>query len=144
VSVPADEILSDIRQTLDETGTFYSVSLGAYEGAARWPRVEVHLASTDEARPDDRPDARWRAVTAEVRIYIRSARPAEATQRLLDLVETAQDALRADRFRGQHCRDLPIGAATEIGPTAVKPKVNPPYHAVTFEVRCHFESQEED
>jgi len=144
VSVITDEILSDIRQTLEATSAFSSVTLGADEGAARWPRAEVHLASVDEARPDDRADARWCALASEVCIYVRSTGPAEATQRLLDLVDTAQEALRADSFRGQRCRDLPIGAATVIGPTAAKPKVKPPYHALTFEVCCHFESQEDN
>ena len=79
-------------------------------------------------------------MTAAVRIYVRSGDPADAFDRATELAESAAEALLEDRFRSQNCRDLATGKATAIGPLKVEPKVKHPNLAVTFEVRCNFES----
>lgn len=137
----AGEILVDIRDALRGTGSFASVTLGGDKDAARWPRAEVVLVSMDQMPPDDRADGRWSALKAKVYIHVRSAEEGLALERALDLVEAAQGALLVDRFRGQRCRDLPIGNGTELGPARLEPHLRPPYLALAFEVRCHFESE---
>ncbi len=133
------EILTDLAEALRGSGAFRAVTIGPDQDAARWPRAEVLMASTSEERPDDLPDGRWIRLSAKVCIHVRSSGQADATVRALELAESAQQSLLADRFRGQRCLDLPVGRATEIGPARPEPLVRAPYAAVSFEVRCHFE-----
>lgn len=135
------EILSDLCEALRSAGVFEAVTVGPDADSARWPRAEVLLLSADEKHSDDAPDQRWTTLRASVRIQVRAAGPTDTLERGLQLAQDAQEAILADRFRGQRCRDLPIGKATELGPAKLEPHVKPPCLAVSFEVRCHFESQ---
>ncbi len=140
MSVDAVDILNDICLTLRGCGAFESVTIGPDDNAARWPRAEVILRSVDESPSVDEADGRWRTLKALVRIHVRSDEPAGAFWRVLELAQTACEALLVDRFRSQSCRDLSIGKATEFSALKVEPKVKAPYLAVAFEVRCCFES----
>jgi len=135
------EILHDLGDSLRGTDAFASVTVGPDPDGARWPRAEVLFASADDRRPDDRSDGRWTTLRATVRISVRSSRPGDALGRALGLAGSAQEAILADRFRGQRCRDLPVGRATELGPVQTEPRLKPPHLAVSFEVRCHFETE---
>ena len=135
------EILGDLCEALRGAGVFEAVTVGPDADSARWPRAEVLLISTDEKHSDDAPDQRWTELRASVRIQVRAPRPSDALERGLQLAQDAQEAILADRFRGQRCRDLPIGRATELGPAKAAPQVKPPTLAVSFEVRCPFGSQ---
>ena len=137
----ATAILSDIRDALRDTGVFESVTLGADKDASRWPRAEVALVSIGHVPADDKPDACWSSVKARVHIHVHAANEGAALERALELAGNAQDALLADRFRGQHCQDLPVGRATELGPGKVEPPLRPPHLALAFEVCCHFEQE---
>ena len=140
MSSTTGDILTDICQTLRDGGEFAAVTVGPDNNAARWPRAEVILVSVAESQADDKPEGRWCTMKAKVCIHVRSDEPADAFARATDLAESAREALLTDRFRSQHCRDLPTGKATETGPLKVESKVKAPYLAVAFEVRCNFES----
>lgn len=135
----AATILADICDALRGTGVFESVTLGADRDAARWPRAEVSLVSIDHVPADDKPGACWSNMKAKVHIHVHATNEGVALERALELAGNAQDALLADRFRDQHCQDLPVGRATELGPGKVEPPLKAPYLALAFEVRCHFE-----
>jgi len=136
-------ILTDLCETVRATGAFAAVTIGPDADSARWPRAEILFESLRRIPAEDRADAFWCALTARVRISLRLASGSADPQRALDLAETVGQALLVDRFRGQRCRDLPIGRATELGPTQLKTDLKQPYLAASFEVRCHFESQEQ-
>ena len=132
-------ILTNIRQTLRGTGAFAAVTVGPDTDSACWPRAEVGPISVDHARADDTPNDQWCALKTEVRLHVRSTGQGEALSRALELAESTQEAILTDRFRGQQCRDLPIGKATELGPIRLDPAVRAPYVCAAFEVLCHFE-----
>lgn len=142
MSKTAPEILTDLCDAVRGTGAFHSVTIGPDEDATAYPRAEVLLVSTDEARPDDTADTRWTTLQATIRIHVRSHEHADALERSLELAGLAQEAILTDRFRGQRCKHLPIGRATELGTAILVPRVKSPYLAVSFEVHCHFESDE--
>ena len=134
------DILNDLRETLAGAGDFSAVLVAPVGDSTYWPRAELTLSGLDERPADDRPGGRWTTIRARVCIHVRDADPAAGLVRALELAEAAGTALLADRFRGQRCRDLPTGKATEIGPARVEPPVKAPYLALSFEVRCNFES----
>lgn len=137
----AGEILTDIRDTISGTGAFAEVTLGSHKDSVSWPRAEVLWASLDQAQADDTPGSHWLTLEAKVCVYVHSTGERKALDRALDLAQTAQEALLADRFRGQRCRDLPVGKATELGLTKVERGTRSPYLSLVFEVACHFESE---
>ena len=141
MSATVANILIDLRDTLRSTGDFQAVTLGPDADASRWPRAEVILIATEEKQTDDAANSRWLTVQAQARVYVRSTGGADALQRALVLAESAEEALLADRFRGQRCQDLPTGKATQLGPVTVEPNVKAPHLAVSFEIRCRFEEE---
>ncbi len=143
MSSPVNDILADIRQAIADTQAFAAVTLGADKDSAHWPRAEVMLTSTEAVPADDDPESHWFTLRANVFIHVRATHEGSAISRALDLAQTAQESLLADPYRGQRCRDLPIGRATEIGQTRPEPGFKSPYLAVAFDVRCRFESDGE-
>jgi len=143
VSSPVTDILANIRQAIADTQAFAAVTLGPDADSAHWPRAEVLLTSTETVPADDDPESHWLTLRANVLIHVRARDEASALTRALHLAETAQEALLADAYRGQHCQDLPTGRATEIGQTRPEPAIKSPYLAVAFDVRCRFESDGE-
>ena len=131
--------MANIGETLRGTGAFAAVTVGPDTDSACWPRAELVLLSVDHASADDTPNGQWCALKAEVRLHVRSTGHGQALSRVLQLAELAQEVILTDRFRGQQCRDLPIGKATELGLIRLKPEIRAPYVCATFEVRCHFE-----
>ncbi len=137
----AGEILADIRDTLRAIGSFASVTTGPDRDAARWPRAEVQLVSIEQSPADDRAGRLWTCLRARLCLHVSAPEQGSALERAMELTDAAQQALRVDRFRNQRCRDLPVGLATELGPARVEPNVKSPYLAMSFEIRCHFESE---
>jgi hypothetical protein len=143
VTAVADDILADLRDALRATGAFAAVTVGEAGGSARWPRAEIVFESLDDSPADDAASAAFRQLRASVRILARGSADGGALARCLTLAEAARAAVLADPHRGGRCRDLPIGRATEPGPVRLGPPVRGPHLAVRFEVRCHFQSEED-
>lgn len=137
-----ETILADIVQTLREAGGFSQVVLGQAPAGADLPRASVRFDGLDESRPDDRPDGRWFRLRARIVIHTRSAGTSEAVTRTLELSRSAAAALLEDPYRGQRCRDLPIGKATEVSHCAASAAVKLPEAEATLTVHCHFELAE--
>jgi hypothetical protein len=138
----AGEILVDIRDTLRSAGLFSTVSIGADADAAAAPRAEIAFIGLDESLADDVPRGRQSKLRARVAIHAKPGSSGDVLDRLLDLAGQAGEALLTDRFRGNRCRDLPVGRATEIGRVSPEPGVKPPAQAVGFDVYCHYLTQE--
>ena len=136
------EILNDISQTLRTSGLFKSVSLGLDHTSVHLPRAEVILVSVQETQPDDAASGMWYTLVSTIRIHLEAQNPAESFARGLELVESAQQALLVDRFRNQLCQDLPIGKATEFGAVKLEPPVKSPNLVLSFDVRCHYFSDQ--
>ena len=140
MTLPTWEILDDIRQTLQASGQFQSVSIGPDAISGRLPRAELLLNSCAPGPADDRADATWWVLKADVVVHVQASGQGGALERALQLADAAQAALRVDGYRGGLCLDLPIGRATELGPVRPEPAVKSPYLALSFEIRCHFEA----
>jgi hypothetical protein len=140
MSAPTADILADMRDALAAAGVFAAVTIGPDADSARSPRAEVLLADLEQARPDDRPEGRWLALRARVRIVVHHPDARGALERALELAQAAEEALLADPSRGGRCQDLPTGPSTEIGPAKVEPGTRPPYLAMSLEVCCRLES----
>jgi len=134
-------ILSDLATTLRSTGTFALVTLGASPTSSVVPRAAVTYEGQDEFRPDDTASARWMRLRSLVTIHSRSDNPATA-DRVVDLAESASEAILADPYRNQLCQDLPTGRATEIGSIELAKGIRRPEVELSFNVWCHFEQQE--
>jgi len=80
-------------------------------------------------------------VQGRICIHVRAAKRADALARALELVASAQQAVLTDRFRSQHCQDLPCGRATQLGAVEIDPDVKRPHLAASFQVQCHFEEE---
>ncbi|MCK4626069.1 MAG: hypothetical protein KAV00_12205 [Phycisphaerae bacterium] len=141
MSSQARNILIDIRDTLRVADLFAAVTIGTDADSAQIPRAEVNLIGVDESLATDSPSGRWYVLRAKVCVHVRCHNTSDAFARALDLSASACEALLADRFRTNMCMDLPTGKATETGPLKIEPKVKKPYLAVTFEIRCNFESE---
>ncbi len=142
MSSKARDILTNIRDTLRVSDIFADVTIGPDSDSAQIPRAEVNLIGVDESPANDRPTGKFCTLRAKVCVHVQCHKPSNAFARALDLAASACEALLTDRFRNDDCRDLPTGKATETGPLKIEPKVKKPYLAVTFEIRCNFESEE--
>jgi len=138
----AAEILDDLVDALRATGEFSSVTLGESGSATDVPRCSVIYEGTESFLPDDSPAARWVRLRAIVSIHARSIDSARGLRRADELSEQAMNSLLVDPFRGGRCRDLPIGRATEIGRCRLSRRPKRPEVEMTFDIRCHFETQE--
>jgi hypothetical protein len=137
VSSTAGDILVNLRDALRASGLFAEVSIGPAVDTGKFPRAELHLSAVKETVPDDNPAARWLMLRARLAITVRGAGAEQL--RAWELAEAAGAALLADRFRGQRCRDLPTGRATELGVAELSPHAKPPLAEVSFEIRCNLE-----
>ncbi len=138
----ASEILKHLAQTLRNTGAFAQVTLGGNESTTMVPRVRVICEAQDEFAADDTPGSRWVRLRVRVAVRTRSSDAAEAATRVLDLCNDAAESLLVDPYRGQRCRDLPIGPATEISRCTISIDVRRPEAEASFAVNCHFEIEE--
>jgi len=137
----ATSILEDIVSTLGGTGLFTEVSLGRHEGSTAVPRAHVTYEGHDVFLSDDSSGNVWVRLQARVAVRTRSDDFAEGITRAADLCASVADALLADPYRGQRCRHLPIGPATQIGQTKMTPGIRRPEVEMTFGVCCHFEQE---
>lgn len=135
-------ILKDIVSTLADAGLFATVSLGKSASDSAVPRAHVIYEGHDTFPSDDSSSNLWGRVRARVTIRTRSDDLAGGVTRAADLCTSAAEALMGDPFRGQLCRDLPIGPATEIGQSEIASDVRRPEMEITFRVRCHFEQED--
>ncbi len=135
MSDKAGAILDDLRNTLDATGAFASVSIGAGM-SNRFPRAELAFKAVEPVDKDESPDLRRLRVGLTIYAHCASL---EAIGLVLSLGETARLTLAQDVFRGGLCRHLSSGAATEFGPLLLDGPCRPPLVALTTEIRCHFE-----
>ena len=138
----ATAILQDIASTLAGAGLFAEVSLGKSEGSTAVPRVYVTYEGHDIFLSGDSAANLWVRLRARVGIRTRSDDFAEGIARAADLYTSAAEILMADPYRGQRCRDLPIGPATEIGQSEVTVGIRRPEVEMTFGLRCHFEQED--
>jgi hypothetical protein len=137
MAAKASHILQNLVQTLQTVKDFASVTLGA-SGDTTLPAAWVLHESLAYHASDDS-TARWGRLSASIVIHTRDDAAAQALQRATDLADLAATCLLADRFRGQLCQDLPIGKATEIGPSHLASGVRRPDIQIRLDVRCHFE-----
>jgi len=133
------QILQDLVQALRQSGQFAAVSLGGGDGETAIPRASVECQGQETFRPDDSPAGRWVRLRARVVVRTRTASDAETVSRLADLCEAAIATVLADPHRGGRCRDLPIGAATEVDRVEFNASVRRPEAEASFVVRCHLE-----
>lgn len=138
----ANQILQDLVSVLRACGHFATVTLGTVGDTAA-PRAAVHYEGQDFFSADDRPAARYVRLRCRVTIHTRCSHAGEQAARELDLSAAACEALLVDPYRGNLCRDLPIGKATEIGRIESAP-TNRPEVETSFAVRCHFEIPESE
>jgi len=136
-------ILQDIVSTLRSSGEFALVTLGRTDDQAQVPRAHVLYEGQDTFQSDDTPDSRWGRLRARVIVHTRCGSAAEGLGRANDLCDSAGRSLLDDAFRGQRCRDLPIGCATEIGAIEVVAGIKRPEVEISLDVRCHFEIEDE-
>jgi hypothetical protein len=141
VSSTAAGILQDIVSALRDTGAFREVTLGPPGESSVVPRAHVAYESQDVFPSDDSASGLWGRLRVRVTIHTRSDGRAEGTARAADLAATAAQALLADPYRGQRCRDLPIGSATEIERSEITPGIRRPEVEAAVSVRCHFEEE---
>jgi hypothetical protein len=144
MSSTATAILQDMVATIGGTGVFALASLGERPGATVVPRAYVRLEGLDTFAPDDSPSTQWMRVRASVVVHTRGEDDAEAVARAADLCIVAGGALLADPFRGEKCRDLPVGRATEVSRHEIDASPRRPEIRASFSVRCHYEVQELD
>ncbi|MHC4981546.1 MAG: hypothetical protein ACYTF6_00045 [Planctomycetota bacterium] len=135
-------ILQDIVSTLVDSGLFAEVSLGNSEGSTAVPRAHVTYEGHEVFFSDDNAGNLWVRLRARVLIRTRSDNLATRLARTADLGTSAGDALMADPYRGQRCRDLPIGGATELGRSELTHGIRRPQVEMALAVRCHFEQEE--
>ncbi len=143
MSSTATEILQDIVSALNDSGLFAEVSLGISEASTAVPRAYVTYEGQDTFLSDDHSASLWVRLRVRVTIRTRSDSRGEGVARAADLYASAAEALLTDAYRTQHCCNLPIGRATEIGRSEITPGIRRPEVEMTFGVRCHFE-QEDD
>ena len=137
------EILQDLLEALRATGKFRLVSLGEAPSATDVPRASVLYEGQESLQPDDSASATWHQLRISVSVHTRSTEAAEAITRSNELCEEAMGALLQDPYRGNRCRDLPVGRATEIGRSQLVRGLKRPEVEVTFDVRCHLETEGE-
>jgi len=135
------EILDDLVDALRATGKFSLVTLGEAGSATNVPRCSVIYESTESFLPDDSATARWGRLRATVSIRTRSVDVVQGVKRAAELSEQAMDSLLVDPFRGGRCRDLPVGRATEIARCRLSRGLKRPEIEMTFDIRCHFETE---
>jgi len=136
-------ILEDLAATARAAGLFELVPVGSAGSETVTPRAELLWDGQERLASDDRPGAAWGRVQATFRLRVRSASPAEGLARLAGLCESLTAALLENRFRGGACRDLPIGAATEVRAGQPRGDLRHPELEASLHVRCHFEDGEE-
>lgn len=137
----AGEILQDIVETIRGSGEFAMVTLGQAAAATSVPRAEVICEGQDFSPADDSPSGQFARLRIRVTVHTRVDSPAKAVTRGLELCQTTAEALLADPYRNERCRDLPIGKATEIGRFETVSGSSGVVE-MAFTVRCHFSSQE--
>ena len=136
------EILSDMVETLRSTEDFRLVTLGEVASATQVPRAAVVYEGQESLPPDDSSSTSWVRLRASISVHTRSEKGSESITRANELCEKAAEALLVDPYRGTRCHDLPIGKATEIGRSKLTGGVRRPEVEMTFDLRCHFETQE--
>lgn len=136
-------ILQDIVSALRSSGEFQLVTLGRVDDETRIPRAHVLCEGQDVFQSDDTPASQWARLRVRIVVRTRSASDGDGLSRAHDLCESARESLLSDVFRNQQCRDLPIGRATEIGSTEVVGGMKQPVAEMAFDVRCHFEIEDE-
>lgn len=134
------EILQDLAGALRTAGKFRLVTLGESGSAVDVPRAAVIYEGQESLQPDDSAGLVWIRLSASVALHTRSDSRSEAAIRINQLCEDAMAALLVDRYRGARCHDLPVGKATEVGRAKVLGGLKRPEVALTFDVRCHFET----
>jgi hypothetical protein len=141
VSERATEILYDLVSSLRASELFALVTLGGCGSSGGVPRAAVLLEGQDFFQADDCPATLWVRLRVRIAIHLRSDDSAESIDRAGQLCASSVQALLSDPYRGQRCKDLPMGRATEIGRTELVPGLKRPEAEVTLTVRCHFEIQ---
>jgi len=136
------DVLQDLLQTLRAGGAFALVSLGEAGSATAAPRATLAYEGEEAFPSDDGAASRWIRLRARVIVHTRSENAAQALLRASDLCQAAGQAILSDPYRGQRCRDLPIGRATEIGRSEMSSGAFRPEVEMSFAVRCHFEVPE--
>ncbi len=141
MSETATEILDDLVASLRAVKLFALVTLGVAGSSGGVPRAAVSLEGQDFFQADDCPATLWVRLRVRIAIHLRSDDSAEAIERAGQLCASCVQTLLSDPHRGQRCKDLPIGRATEIGRTELAPGMKRPEAEVTLAIRCHFEIQ---
>jgi hypothetical protein len=138
-SVPS-QILDSIVQALRDAEAFRVVSL---EDASITdaPRAVVAFDGYELLSPDDSADRSWGRLRASVSVYTLGVSPAATAARATELCQAAMAAIAADPFRGGLCCDLPVGKATELGRCQVIRTLKRPEAGMSFDLRCHFETE---
>lgn len=135
-------VLQDLLQALRSTGAFALVSLAGAGPSTVVPRAVLAFDGEEVFPSDDGAANRWVRLRARLTVHVRCDDPGKALLRAADLCEQAAEALLADPRRAGHCRDLPVGRATEIGRSEMSFTTQRPEAEMAFAVRCHYEIAE--
>ena len=140
---PVADILNDLLTTLRSAGSFRQVTIGEDGAHTDVPRCAVIYDDHELFGPDDSATSNWVRLRATIRVRTRSVDVVEGIQRVHTLCQQAADSLLADPFRAQSCANLPIGRATEVGRFQLARGLKRPEVEMFFDLRCHFELQED-
>ena len=135
---PLQAILTNLVETLRNTGKFRTVSLGETGTDTHVPRAWVTFEGEDEFPPDDCTNARWIRLRIRIFVHTRSTDQTDGLIRANELCEAAASALLSDPYRNQNTEDLPPGKATEIGRSEHVRNVRHPEVEIALDVRCHY------
>jgi hypothetical protein len=137
------QILDSIVGALRDADVFKTVALED-DSAGDAPRAVVAFDGYELLSPDDAVDRQWGRLRATVAVYTLGTAPAETAARAAELCEAAMAAVAEDPFRGGLCGDLPVGKATEVGRCQVIRTLKRPEAGMVFDLRCHFETENDE
>ena len=138
----ATEILHDVAERLRTSGLFAEVAVGSPAAASAVPRASVAYDGHDVFLSDDRANVLWVRLRARVVMHSRAARDDGRLALAADLASAVTNVLMADPWRGERCRDLPVGRATEVGRAEVASGGRGSEVEIALAVRCHYEIEE--